>query len=51
MGKYVAADFMAAGVFTDSATAKVTRAATNWPTELAKACPMPAKLHIATAKP
>ena len=50
-GRYRAAAFTAAGVFTDSAAASAMRAATNCPMVAAKACAMPARLHAATAVP
>ena len=50
-GRYTAAALIAAGVLTDSAEARAIRASTNCWTLAASACPIPARLHKATATP
>ena len=50
-GRCRAAAFTAAGVFTDSAAARATRAPTNWAMLAATAWAIPARLHAATATP
>ena len=51
IGRYCAAALTAAGVLTDSAATRTTRAVRNWVTLAAKAWAMPATLQITTAAP